>query len=67
VQFCMWEPIKKISPTQFEVHVHNFLPTSNLRILFILSPNQAQREIDDINAKIDPGMLSCVEDSGLKL
>jgi hypothetical protein len=56
VQFCMREPIKKIRPTQFEVHVHNFLRTSNLRILFILPPNQTQREMDGSNAKIDTGL-----------
>ena len=68
VQFCMREPIKKINPTQFERACPQlpFRPRESYRILFILSPNQAKREIDDINAKIDPGMLSLLHYATLR-
>jgi Domain of unknown function (DUF4424) len=40
VSFCA-DGVRKIGPTQFEVRVHDFVPTSNLSIL-ILSPGNVR-------------------------
>ena len=60
--FC-GENVRKISPTQFEIRVSNFVPTSNLSVL-ILTPAQPEHaDVQNMPANSDAGTnvlaLSC--------
>ena len=64
VSFC-GDGIKKISPTEFEVYQQDFVPTSNLRVLF-LSPYRADTPSlpEAFNA---PGQSSLLDEALLRL